>query len=114
MKKIPCWNAFLFKSYRLLCTITGFHLGDGTKFRVNEKEHLGPEANNDFKNNKQFNAVPFITEKPNRFMPINNSPLIDKGLMIKRITDGYKGNAPDWGAYEWGEDPLGSRAELDA
>lgn len=77
--------------------------GDGSKFKVDEKEYMGPEADNDFKNNEQFNEVPFNTGQQNKFMPTNKSPLIDKGIIIKKITDGYKGKAPDLGAYEWGE-----------
>ncbi|MGY6649724.1 right-handed parallel beta-helix repeat-containing protein [Wenyingzhuangia sp. IMCC45574] len=76
--------------------------GDGKKYRVDEKEFKGKEADNEFKNNEQFMAIPFSTDKENLFMPLENSPLIDKGRKIKKITKGYKGAAPDLGAYEYG------------
>lgn len=34
--------------------------------------------------------------------PAKNSPLIDKGVVVKGVTDGFKGKAPDIGAYEYG------------
>lgn len=34
----------------------------------------------------------------------DGSPAIDKGAVIPGITDGYKGTAPDMGAYEYGGD----------
>ncbi|GIZ09645.1 right-handed parallel beta-helix repeat-containing protein [Flavobacterium sp. UMI-01] len=80
-----------------------WHSGDGGKYRVDEKEYEGPEADNDFKNNQQYATLPFSVEKGKMFAPLANSPLIDKGLKIKKVTDGYKGNAPDMGAYEYGE-----------
>ncbi|MBT3227661.1 MAG: T9SS type A sorting domain-containing protein [Candidatus Marinimicrobia bacterium] len=36
------------------------------------------------------------------FRPIEDSPFIDAGLEIVGITDGYLGEAPDLGAYEYG------------
>lgn len=76
--------------------------GDGKKYRVDEKEFKGETADNDFKNNQQFAALPFSIDAHNFFMPFKNSPLIDKGLKIKKITNGYKNKAPDLGAYEFG------------
>jgi len=76
--------------------------GNGTKYRVDDKEYLGPEADNIFKNNHQFKNVPFSTEVGNEFMLNENSPAIGEGRKIKGITDNYKGGAPDLGAYEFG------------
>ncbi|WP_084218347.1 Ig-like domain-containing protein [Synechococcus sp. CC9616] len=38
------------------------------------------------------------------FRPREGSPLIDLGLHIHGVTDGYQGEAPDSGAYEFGAD----------
>ncbi|WP_372772401.1 right-handed parallel beta-helix repeat-containing protein [Mangrovibacterium sp.] len=79
-----------------------WHSGDGTKFRVDEKEFMGDEADNDFQYNEQFAEVPFSIDAANRFAPMAGSPLIDKGVVVKGITDGFNGSAPDLGAYEVG------------
>ncbi|MEM6831799.1 MAG: right-handed parallel beta-helix repeat-containing protein, partial [Bacteroidota bacterium] len=79
-----------------------WHSGDGKKFRIDEKEYLGDEADNVFENNYQFAEIPFHTEKEIRFLPLENAPIVDKGQNIEAITDGYKGEAPDLGAYELG------------
>ncbi|MDW7690869.1 right-handed parallel beta-helix repeat-containing protein [Flammeovirgaceae bacterium SG7u.111] len=79
-----------------------WHSGDGKKYRVDEKEFLGPEADNEFEYNEQFAEIPFHTEIQQIFMPIEGSPLIDKGRIVKGITSGYKGDKPDLGAYEYG------------
>jgi len=34
--------------------------------------------------------------------PAKGSPLIDAGVVVEGITDGYKGSSPDIGAYEYG------------
>ncbi|MGC6432015.1 MAG: right-handed parallel beta-helix repeat-containing protein [Jejuia sp.] len=79
-----------------------WHSGDGKKYRVDEKEFLGKEADNDFKNNEQFATMPFESLTNKNFMPTSDSPVIDKGIVIKGITDGFKGKSPDLGAYEFG------------
>ncbi len=76
--------------------------GDGKKYRVDEKEFMGPEADNVFENNEQFAEIPFSIEKGQVFVPLKNAPIIDKGRTIEKITDGYEGQAPDLGAYEFG------------
>jgi hypothetical protein len=38
-----------------------------------------------------------------RFTPKSDSPLIDTGTHISGLTDGFKGKAPDIGAYEFGD-----------
>ena len=38
------------------------------------------------------------------FRPKQNSPLVNAGLHIPGVTDGYQGEAPDSGAYEFGAD----------
>ncbi len=76
--------------------------GDGPKYLVNEKEYLGEEADNDFKNNEQYATPPFISFDQQNFAPAKGSAIIDKGITIRGITDHYKGKAPDLGAYEQG------------
>ena len=71
---------------------------------MDEKEFSGSQADNEFKNNAQFVDLPFYTDTDRLFVPIKNSDLIDKGLPIKDITVGFKGMAPDLGAYETGDD----------
>ena len=39
------------------------------------------------------------------FRPRPDSPLVDAGIVIPGITDGFHGSAPDIGAYESGQDP---------
>lgn len=79
-----------------------WHSGDGSKYKVDDKEFLGEEADNDFSNNEQFSEPPFYVNQEKHFMPLQNSQVIDKGRTIEGITDGYKGAAPDLGAYEFG------------
>ncbi|PKQ64276.1 hypothetical protein BZG02_05505 [Labilibaculum filiforme] len=79
-----------------------WHSGNGTKYRVDEKEYLGSQADNDFKNNWQFTNVPFHFEKGKMFVPLDDSPLIDSGNQVEGITDGFIGVTPDLGAYELG------------
>ena len=38
------------------------------------------------------------------FRPASNSALIDAGVALPGYTDGFKGSAPDLGAYETGGD----------
>ena len=76
--------------------------GDGPKYRVDEKEYLGPEADNDFKNNQQYATRPFISFANKNFMPYKDAPTIDTGIAITGITDNFVGKAPDVGAYEYG------------
>ena len=47
---------------------------------------------------------PFMDSEEHDFRPGNNSSLIDMGVVIEGITDGYQGSAPDVGAYENGGD----------
>jgi hypothetical protein len=43
--------------------------------------------------------------KRRNFQPKEDSPLIDAGIELPGVTDGYKGEAPDIGAYEFGAPP---------
>ena len=45
---------------------------------------------------------PFMDVEAHDFRPADNSFLIDQGVAIDGITDGYLGVAPDIGAYEKG------------
>ncbi|NIJ46207.1 hypothetical protein FHR24_002691 [Wenyingzhuangia heitensis] len=79
-----------------------WHSGDGEKYRVDEKEYIGKDADNDFENNHQFSELPFLVAINSLFVPFKGSPLIDKGQKIKKITTNFKNKAPDLGAYEFG------------
>jgi hypothetical protein len=46
---------------------------------------------------------PMLVDPAGRdFRPVAGSPLIDAGKVLPPITDGYLGDAPDIGAYEYG------------
>jgi hypothetical protein len=45
------------------------------------------------------------------FRPRPDSKLIDAGRIIPGFTDGYKGKAPDIGAYEFGAAPWKAGAD---
>jgi len=45
------------------------------------------------------------------FRPREGSPLIDAGRVVPGITDGFKGKAPDIGAYEFGAEPWKAGAD---
>ncbi|MEM9986982.1 MAG: right-handed parallel beta-helix repeat-containing protein, partial [Bacteroidota bacterium] len=76
--------------------------GDGKRYRVDEKEFQGPESDNDFQHNQQFSSPPFLSLAERNFMPLADTALVDRGKVVKGITDGYHGSAPDLGAYERG------------
>ncbi|WP_338236278.1 right-handed parallel beta-helix repeat-containing protein [Persicobacter diffluens] len=94
------------KLYNNICDVRPWWLsGDGSKYKVDEKEYSGPEADNEFDYNVQYETVPFHTDIKNKFMPLKDSPMINQGKKIKGINHkGYKGSAPDLGAYEYGGD----------
>lgn len=49
------------------------------------------------------NLVEFLEDPDNYdFRPVAGSPLIDAGVEVTGITDGFIGSAPDLGAYEYG------------
>ena len=79
-----------------------WHSGNGPRYRVDEKEYIGPKADNDFDNNWQFTNVPFHFTADKRFVPLDDSPLVDGAKVVKGINENYKGEAPDLGAYELG------------
>jgi parallel beta-helix repeat protein len=49
----------------------------------------------------------FINPDRQDFRPSPDSPLIDAGVAIPGVTDGFRGNAPDLGAFEAGRERLG-------
>ncbi len=55
----------------------------------------------DIQSNIINTVYPFTSKDDNNFMPAANSYLIDAGMVIAGITDGYMGDAPDVGAYEY-------------
>ncbi len=71
-------------------TITG-HV-NGTPFPE------GPNVGNNYKGEH----LKLVDAAAMDFRPLAGSPLIDAGRKIPGITDGYQGEAPDVGAYEFG------------
>jgi hypothetical protein len=59
------------------------------------------------------NVKPTDASDPRKLFPPENldfrlrprSPAVDRGLVLPNITDGFKGRAPDLGAYELGSAP---------
>ncbi len=43
----------------------------------------------------------FTAPSKRNFMPATGSPLIDRGVRLRGINDGFQGQAPDLGAFEW-------------
>ncbi|MFN3782439.1 MAG: fibronectin type III domain-containing protein [Spirosomataceae bacterium] len=73
-------------------------LGTHDKINTNLFYGLSPYGLNSITANPQFLEAGL---KPHTFYQLKEgSPAIDKGLLIPGITDGYKGKAPDLGAYE--------------
>ncbi|MFC2113548.1 right-handed parallel beta-helix repeat-containing protein [Bacteroidota bacterium] len=54
------------------------------------------------KNNLSMTSDPFVNSAEGDFRLKENTEPIDYGLVIEGITDGFKGTAPDVGAYEFG------------
>ncbi len=59
----------------------------------------------DFATNIIDTESPFVDVEQLNFAPAASSALIDKGTIIKGFSKGYKGSAPEIGAYELGEEP---------
>jgi len=59
-------------------------------------------SGNNVANNLTISDVGFVNSKNFNFALVANSPAIDKGKVITGITDGFTGNNPDVGAYEYG------------
>ncbi|MFI5168196.1 MAG: right-handed parallel beta-helix repeat-containing protein [Thermoanaerobaculales bacterium] len=65
-------------------------------------------SNNDRRNNQGVEATGvtgnprFVDATGNDFSLLAGSPMIDKGVVVPGITDGYVGSGPDIGAYERG------------
>lgn len=57
----------------------------------------------DFDRNISMFKFPVTEEGTPDFYPFLNSAVIDYGIIKKGFTDSFKGNAPDAGAYEWGD-----------
>ncbi len=57
---------------------------------------------NVFSNNIQEASSPFVSIPDKNFMPVNDPDIVDQGVVIAGVTDGYAGAAPDIGAYEYG------------
>ncbi|MHC4123446.1 MAG: choice-of-anchor Q domain-containing protein, partial [Planctomycetota bacterium] len=53
-------------------------------------------------NNYQVKDLMLVDKSNFDFRPKPGSPLIDAGREIAGFTDGFKGKAPDIGAYEYG------------
>lgn len=82
---------------------------EGTAFsNVRVWNNLSDDSNweeqADKKNNISVGVNPFTNSSAGDFTLKANSQPIDAGRVIDNITDGYKGSAPDVGAYEFGGD----------
>ena len=60
-------------------------------------------TDNDFRNNFQFQNSPFVSVANKNFMPADPITLVDKGIEVNGITNGFSGLKPDLGAYEYGQ-----------
>ncbi len=49
-------------------------------------------------------SADFVNPAEQDFRPASDSPLIDAGVAIPGVTDGFQGSAPDIGAFEFGLD----------
>ncbi|MEM8528631.1 MAG: right-handed parallel beta-helix repeat-containing protein [Bacteroidota bacterium] len=68
----------------------------------NNYASVGPWEGQDFEANIINANNPFVDVETHDFRPKAGSFLIDQGIKINGITDGYNGAAPDVGAYESG------------
>jgi len=68
----------------------------------NNYASIGDWEGDDFRSNIIDSDNPFVDVEAHDFRPKAGSFLIDKGIVISGITDGYNGSAPDVGAYESG------------
>ncbi|VGO12792.1 hypothetical protein PDESU_01346 [Pontiella desulfatans] len=57
---------------------------------------------NVFSNNVQVATSPFVSIEDKNFMPLNHPSIVDQGVDVVGITEGYVGASPDVGAYEYG------------
>ncbi|HUU27699.1 MAG TPA: right-handed parallel beta-helix repeat-containing protein [archaeon] len=98
-----------FKSYTGLKRPRLFQVDGKDLFTLKEiQQTLGWEVHG-------LNADPlFVAPGSGDFRLKVNSPCLDRGQNLPNINDGFKGKAPDMGAYEWGSEnqgpfPLGCR-----
>ncbi|MEM9847641.1 MAG: right-handed parallel beta-helix repeat-containing protein [Bacteroidota bacterium] len=70
----------------------------------NNYANVGGWEGQDFRANIIDASNPFMDVTKDDFRPKTNSALVDQGIVIAGITDGYVGNAPDVGAYESGSE----------
>ncbi|MDO6760449.1 right-handed parallel beta-helix repeat-containing protein [Tamlana sp. 2_MG-2023] len=76
------------------------------KYAVNNQGNQETETTWEPQSNKQNNLVnntSFVNFANNDFKLKSGSAAIDKGRVIQGITDGFKGNKPDVGAFELGD-----------
>ncbi|MFI3319887.1 MAG: right-handed parallel beta-helix repeat-containing protein [Rikenellaceae bacterium] len=72
---------------------------DKIEKKGDQKEWIGTE----FANNVINTESPFMDAQGRDFRPKADSYLVDKGTVIKGFSKGFKGSAPEIGAYEVGE-----------
>lgn len=80
---------------------------EGTQFsKVKVFNNLGDndewESQSDARSNIVSTDDPFVNLNGDDFRLKSGTSPVDAGLIIEGITDGYKGNSPDVGAYEFG------------
>ena len=104
--------------FNVVCNNTGYDVGGTGTF---DHSHRGDMFGSRYLNNlysKGFNLPDHVVLSHNivdRQLPVKNpddqdftlttnSSAVDNGMVIPGIMDGYKGKAPDVGAYEYGKD----------
>lgn len=68
----------------------------------NNYSDVGEWEGQDVEANIIDGSNPFKDSDSQDFRPVDNSFLIDRGIVIDGVTEGFEGIAPDVGAYEWG------------
>ena len=102
-KDIDIYNNTFFNN----SVVMGAWHKEGTAFsNVNVWNNLGDQDNwepqSDKQNNHVFESDPFVNSSIGDFrLKAGSTSIIDQGREIPGITDGFKGNAPDIGAYEF-------------
>ena len=77
----------------------GTRYNNNLQISLDRMEALGV----DVRGNHNYSAVDFVSFAGEDFRLDAGSPAIDTGVLIPGINDNYQGNAPDAGAFEFGE-----------
>jgi hypothetical protein len=83
-------------------TLSEFQKGTG---KDTHSVTVGRDVFRNVKPTDQSNPLPLYNPEDNDFRLKPRSAAIDKGMELPGITDGFRGRAPDLGAYEFGVEP---------